>query len=127
MPLLVKNWNTEPAGFYLEIHFTHGSDDAVTTERLFFTDTDENKDRIEMFQHAYPHLEYYCARYNDRDTEFIVDKIADKTKLSYDELYDLLEPLIRTDVTSNDTYIAAPSGYTLRLVTPEGISMMAVI
>lgn len=125
--LTVNQWEKEPEGFYLEVRFSHGDADAVTTERLFFENTEAGLARLGLFQAVYPDFAYYCTRYLDETAEFIVEKSAAKAKLPYDNVFELLEPLIREDVTGNGMHVATPTGYCLRKVDANGVSWLAVL
>lgn len=126
MSFFALEWQVEAPGFYVEVSLIHGDSDAITTERLFFSETEDDMLRLEMFRQAFPHLAYYCVQYPNKGTEFIIEKIVDKTQFPYDALYTLLEPLIQADATSCDTGMAAPSHYTFRHVSPDGVSRLAI-
>lgn len=113
-------------GVYLTLRCTHGDADATTSETVFFEPTDDGIRKAQMLMDAFGHLNSAVARDVNTCTEDVCEYVATKTGHSADELFELLEPLIRTDA-AYDEHIAVPTSYVLCVVEKGGFERNAVV
>ena len=92
----MQKWKNLEDGIEFVLYFSHGDADSETIEKVHINLTESEK--FEKLFNIFSHLGEGMSRYFESYTEKVAEYISKKTNYSADEIMELIENIVKSDV-----------------------------